>query len=137
MLIFRHGDQFRTSGKVDLGEDPMSAALREVGEETGLTVKNVRLEAVINELAPPPDHTNNWLIFHFSADYNSGEVAQTEEGELVWLTADEIKDEKLFQSVRPLIGQILDPHAGTVFATFAYDEHDEIDHPRSTIQSCA
>lgn len=124
-------------GKVDLDEDPYTAALREVQEETGVRVKNMRLEAVINELVPPPDHDYNWLIYHFSADYDSGEIATTEEGELVWLSADEIQAEKLFQSVRPLIGQMLDPEVGTVFATFAYDTHDEIDEAHSTIQECS
>jgi 8-oxo-dGTP diphosphatase len=124
-------------GKVDLDEDPYTAALREVHEETGLTVKNMRLEAVINELLPPPDHNYNWLIFHFSADYESGDVLSTEEGELVWLGADEIMAAKLFQSVRPLIGNILDPQIGTMFATFEYDRSDEIDESKTVIHMCA
>jgi 8-oxo-dGTP diphosphatase len=123
-------------GKVDLDEDPYTAAIREVLEETGVTVKNMRLETVINELAPPPDHTINWLIFHFSADYDSGEISGTEEGELVWMTAEEIKREKLFPSVRPLIDHILGPHRGTAFATFAYHQ-DELDESASIIQHSA
>jgi 8-oxo-dGTP diphosphatase len=124
-------------GKVDLGEDPFTSAMREVLEETGLTVKNVKLEAVINELAPPPDHTNNWLIFHFSADYAGGEQATTDEGELVWLTAEQIKQEKLFQSVVPLIDKILDPAVGTVFATFKYNDQDEIGEDGQVVNICA
>jgi 8-oxo-dGTP diphosphatase len=144
-LVLRRSPQKRfapnvvhlVGGKVDLDEDPYMAAVREVQEEAGITVKNVRLEAVINELVPQPDHNYNWLIFHFSADYASGEVQHTEEGELVWLTADEIKMEKLFQSVRPLIGNILDPEIGTTFATFEYGTDDEIDESRSVVQACA
>jgi 8-oxo-dGTP diphosphatase len=133
---FAPGVVHPVGGKVDLNEDPYTAAIREVLEETGVTVKNVKLEAVINEIAPPPDHTYNWLIFHFSADYDSGEVSRTEEGELVWLSSDQIKGEKLFQSVRPLINQILDPKLGTAFATFGYNKQDEIDDSASIIKYC-
>ncbi len=133
---FAPGVVHPVGGKVDLDEDPYSAAMREVLEETNVAVKNMRLEAVINELAPPPDRTNNWLIFHFSADYASGEVSETEEGELIWLTSDQIKQQHLFQSVRLLIDQMLDPGQGTVFATFAYNTQAEIDMSKSVIQKC-
>jgi 8-oxo-dGTP diphosphatase len=140
-LVLKRSDQKRfapgvihpVGGKLELNEDALTAALREVREEAGVTVKNVRLEAVINELLPPPDHNFNWLIYHFSADYDSGEVIGTEEGELVWLTADEIRSSKLFASVKPLIREILDPSVGTVFATFTYDG-TEIDDSKSSIQ---
>jgi len=132
---FAPGVVHPVGGKIDPDEDPFTTAQREVLEETGLTLKNMRLEAVLNELLPPPRHDYNWLIFHFTADYESGEVAATDEGELVWMTADEIKASELFVSVRPVIEHMLDPAVGTVFATFAYDG-DNIDLARSTIQVC-
>jgi 8-oxo-dGTP diphosphatase len=134
-LVLKRSEQKRyapgflhpVGGKIDLNEDPYTAAVREVREETGLAVKDLTLKAVINELAPPPDRSYNWLIFHFIAEYDGGEVATTDEGELVWLEADQIKAAQLFPSVRPLIGRILDPNAPTAFATFGYTETDEID----------
>jgi 8-oxo-dGTP diphosphatase len=108
-------------GKVDLGENPHTAAIREVLEETGLSIKNLRLEAVILEIKPVADEPYNWLIFHFSADYDSGEVQTTEEGELILLTDQELKTAKLLPSVHLIIEHILDRQQGTVFATFEYD----------------
>jgi 8-oxo-dGTP diphosphatase len=134
---FAPGVVHPVGGKVDPGEDAFGAALREVREEAGVSVKNIRLEAVINEILPPPDRNYNWLIFHFTADYDAGEVTTTEEGELVWMTVEEIKAEKLFQSVRPLVSQMLDPRVGTVFATFTYKPDGEIDESQSIIQECA
>ena len=60
-------------GKVDINEDPFMGAQREVLEETGIKVKNMRLEAVLMEIAPVKSdiYKCNWLIFHFSADYKS------------------------------------------------------------------
>ena len=112
-------------GKVDQNENPYIAGQREVLEETGLTVKNMRLEAILLEITPVKDEPYNWLIFHFSADYDSGEVKQTEEGELLWLTAEELPQQELFPSVKPIIQHILDREQGTVFATFEYDEQRE------------
>lgn len=109
-------------GKVDLNENPYDAAVREVAEEAGVQIKNVHLEAVLTEIKPVKDEIYNWLIFHFSADYDCGEVVPTDEGELIWLTAEEIKAEELFVSLRLVIDHILNPEEGTVFATIFYDE---------------
>ncbi len=108
-------------GKVDLNENPYIAAIREVQEEAGITVKNLRLEAVFLEIAPVKDEPYNWQIYHFSADYDGGEVLTTEEGELVWLTKEEIMQSNLFPSVKEVITNILNPNDGTVFATFEYE----------------
>ena len=111
-------------GKVDLNENPYEAVVREVEEEAGVKVKNIKLKAVILELQPEKDEPYNWLVFHFSGEYESGEVIQTDEGELVWLTAEELKAAPLFPSVGQVIEHILDPQSGTVFATFSYKEHE-------------
>jgi 8-oxo-dGTP pyrophosphatase MutT (NUDIX family) len=112
-------------GKVDLNENPFVAAEREVLEEAGVKVTNMRLEAVILEIAPVMNDETNWLIFHFTADYDSGEIIETEEGILEWHTAEDIIKEKLFPSVREVIEHVLNPNDGTVFITVKYDEMKE------------
>lgn len=108
-------------GKVDTDEDPLQAAKRELLEEAGITVKNIKLAAVITEIEP---HVlgENWLIFHFLGEYESGHVQSTEEGEFVWLTKEDIVSnmERLFPSVRISIEDILRPNTGAVFAAFKY-----------------
>lgn len=111
-------------GKVDLDENPYEAAIREVREEVGIKVKNLKLEAIINELKPDKNSQENWLIFHFSADYDSGEVIKTDEGEAVLLTTEEVKNSKLFPSVKSIIDSILDEDIGTVFTSNSYEEHE-------------
>jgi 8-oxo-dGTP diphosphatase len=112
-------------GKVDPGENPYTAAVREVQEEAGVEVKNLRLEAVVHEVQPVKGEPYDWLVFHFSGDYDSGEVISTEEGELVWLTADEIRNEKLFPSVKLIVDHVLNHEKGTVFTTIEYDDKKE------------
>lgn len=123
-------------GKVDLNENPFVAAEREVFEEAGVKVKNMRLEAVLLEILPVKDMPNNWLIFHFSADYEVGEIKQTEEGELVLLEKDEIEKQRLFPSVKQVIKNILNPNDGCVFASFHFDEQEQIIEANKTINKC-
>lgn len=112
-------------GKVELNENPHIAARREVWEEAGIKVKNMKLEAVILEISPVKGDPTNWLIFHFTADYESGEVKQSEEGIFEWHTVEEIKKDKLFPSVRATIDHILNKNDGTVFATIKYDDEKQ------------
>lgn len=112
-------------GKVDLNENPFVAAQREVLEEAGIWVNNMKLEAVILEISPVKNELTNWLIFHFTADYESGEIIQSEEGVFEWHTVEEIKSNKLFPSVKATIDHILNRNDGTVFATIKYDEEKQ------------
>lgn len=123
-------------GKVEPGENPYTAALRELYEEAGVKVKNIRLEAVLLELKPVVNEPYDWTIFHFSGDYDSGEIHQTDEGELIWLTKEELIAEDLFPSVREVIKNILNPEDGTVFATLGYDEEKKVIIQRE-ISSCS
>lgn len=109
-------------GKIEWDEDPLQGALRELKEEANIEVKNLKLEAVLTEIRPVKGAEENWLIFHFSGEYESGEVGETEEGTLEWFTKEEIVDEHLFPSVKEVIEHILNDEAGTVFGTFAYGE---------------
>lgn len=123
-------------GKVDPDENPFIAAERELFEEAGIKVKNMRLEACILEIIPHKELPYNWLIFHFSADYDSGELQTTEEGEFVWLTPEEVPTQDLFPSVKEIIENILNPNDGTVFATFEYNENGDIITKKDKVDMC-
>lgn len=111
-------------GKVEDNENPYEAVIREAKEEAGVNITNVKIEAIVLEIKPKANDDNNWVIYNFSADYDGGEITETEEGELVLLTAQEIQKEKLYPSIKELIGLILDPNDGTVFASFTYNDDD-------------
>jgi len=108
-------------GKVKLNENPYQAALRESKEETGVNIKNMKLEALSFEMHPGNKKMVNWLVFHFSADYDSGKITETDEGELLLLTGDEFKASNLFPPCREMIDHIFNSHDGTVFASFELD----------------
>jgi len=123
-------------GKVNQHESPFTAAEREVREEAGLQIKNLRLEAVVTEIRPYRGEPYDWLVFHFTADYAGGEIGKTEEGELVLLSEQEIFDSELFPSHREVVASVLNPADGTVFARFEYDEQGEIIQSTKIINEC-
>ena len=109
-------------GKVDLNEDPLTAAKRELFEEAGIKAKNIKLKGIVTEVKNAKDdvYTANWQIFQFVGEYEGGQLGTTEEGELLWLTRDELKQEKLADSIAALIDVLLNPDAGVAFAKFTY-----------------
>lgn len=123
-------------GKLDDKENAFVGAQRELLEEAGIKVKNMRLEAVLLEITPTREMYNNWLIFHFSADYESGKIKETEEGEVIILSEEEILKQNLFPSVRQVIRNILNPNDGTVFATFKFDGDGNVIESENDIKFC-
>jgi 8-oxo-dGTP diphosphatase len=115
-------------GKVDLDEDPLSAAKRELMEEASIQVTNLKLKGIVTEIKSKKDshYQTNWQIFHFVAQYDGDDVGTTEEGELVWLTLDELKQEKLSDSIRAIIDQLLDKSSNIVFAKYTYGENNTL-----------
>ncbi len=109
-------------GKVNQDENPYEAAKREALEETGLSVRDLRLEAVLLDIKPVLDEPYNWLVYHFSGEPDSGSMHETDEGELVWLTREELLKQSLHPSIQPIIDKILDGSVGTIFVTNQYDE---------------
>ena len=76
-------------GHREFSEGLFEAARREIIEETGLKIKNIKIKATGVAYLRDLDEK---LYFHFlTADYNGGKLKQNpEDGELVWLTPEEI-----------------------------------------------
>lgn len=90
-------------GSVERGEDVAAAAAREVEEECGLRPDDLRLRAVVHVDAEP-----QVMLFVFTATLPDGEVRESPEGRLVWLSADEIAApaRALLPDVRGLLAAI-------------------------------
>jgi len=123
-------------GKIDPNESPFQAAQREILEEAGVTLKNMNLEAVVLELSPHKGEDENWLIFHFSADYDSGDIIETEEGKAVLLAQKDIKNQKLFPSLAKIVNHVINPKNSTVFLTMSYDKNGNPVESRSHLDIC-
>ncbi len=93
-------------GKREFNEGLFEAARREVLEETGLVIKNLRIKVAANAYMKDIDQE---VFFHFLfADYASGTVkGNPDDGELKWLTPEEIaKLDNLIAEIKHILPQL-------------------------------
>jgi 8-oxo-dGTP diphosphatase len=75
-------------GKIEPGEDPFAACVREVGEETGLAISEPALRVLL--VVTVRETGDLWVIYVFHAPAPPGEPAASDEGELEWVSASEL-----------------------------------------------
>jgi 8-oxo-dGTP diphosphatase len=75
-------------GKLELGESPEDCVIREIKEEAGLTIKNPRMHGFIT--FPKFDEVDDWYVFIFTAEDFKGNLIDSPEGNLKWISNDEL-----------------------------------------------
>jgi len=97
LFIFRNGKWDLPKGKIDLGEDEETAALREVNEECGLIGHRIESKILNTYHTYPFDHslaikTTAWFLMKVNTQQNL--KPQLEEGitEVVWKTKDDFPE---------------------------------------------
>lgn len=110
-------------GHVQRGENIASSARREILEETGLEVDNLRLVGLITVDVDPQAGVG---IYVFVAQATDHHVSPSEEGELEWFALDNLPRDEMMDDLPPLIDLILAPNdAPPPFcAHYSYDPHD-------------
>lgn len=76
-------------GKMEPGEDPFTACIREVREETGLMITDPRLRVLL--VITITATGDLWIIYVFSAPAPQAKLIPSEEGDLRWVDADQIQ----------------------------------------------
>ncbi len=74
-------------GHVEPGESFVDAVIREMKEETGLSVHNPKLVGVKQF----PIENGRYVVFLFKSHEYSGELSSSEEGKMEWISRDELK----------------------------------------------
>ena len=83
-------------GHVDKHESFHDSVVREIKEETGLTIKNPHLAGVKQFY---DKNNERYLVFFYIATDFSGSLQESDEGKLSWLTKDELEHHKLAYNV--------------------------------------
>lgn len=81
------GKWIGVGGHVENGETPEECLLREVKEETGLTLTAYRLRGLVTFLS---DVCEPELMCVFTADAFDGELIECDEGELAWVEKSDV-----------------------------------------------
>ena len=81
-------------GKVELGESIVPSVKREIYEETGLKIKNMKICGIKDWY--DKKEKEKQIVFLFVSDDFEGElVSETTEGKVYWLSESELKNKKL------------------------------------------
>jgi len=95
-------------GKMHPDEDVVACMRREILEETGLTVRSMRLRGTINWTGFGPKG-EDWLGFIFVVDAFEGEsFAENEEGPLEWHRLDEMGELPMWEGDRHFLPMVFD-----------------------------
>ncbi|HLG32751.1 MAG TPA: 8-oxo-dGTP diphosphatase [Ignavibacteriaceae bacterium] len=81
-------------GKFNPGESPEECAVREIKEESGLTVENIKLKGFIT--FPLFDGKEDWYVFLFTAYDFTGNLIDSPEGKLDWVPNDKLTEINLW-----------------------------------------
>lgn len=92
-----HDKWIGVGGKFEEGESPEDCLLREVKEETGLTLREYCLRGIITFVS------NEWgteYMYLYTATKYEGTLTECDEGELVWIPKDELSKLTLWEGDR-------------------------------------
>lgn len=91
-------------GHIEPGESIVDAVVREMKEETGLTVLNPKLCGVKQF----PIENGRYIVFLFTADEFKGELVSSEEGMMHWINKEELTSFKTVDDFEELLQVMLD-----------------------------
>ncbi|MDD5369177.1 MAG: hypothetical protein PHQ40_08835, partial [Anaerolineaceae bacterium] len=103
------------------GEDPLSSALRELKEETGLDAIPIRLRGVVTVNTGEDVGVG---LYIFQGEYGGGDLTESPEGRLEWVSPFRLESLALVEDLPTLLQKVLGADAATppFSAQYSYDE---------------
>ena len=93
-------------GHVEAGESFVDAVIREMKEETGLTVTNPKLVGI--KQFPITD--GRYIVLLFKATEFTGNVISSDEGDMEWIDIDELPNVNVVEDFHDLMKVMEDPY---------------------------
>lgn len=93
-------------GHIEEGESLVESVIREIYEETGLTITSPKLVAVKDW---PQDEGGRYIVFCYKATEFTGQLRSSEEGEVYWVEKDQLEKLDLSYDMLPLLEVMEDP----------------------------
>ena len=111
-------------GKLEKGESPEDCAIREVFEETGLQVEELKLRGLLT--FPDFNKSEDWYGYLYVIEKFSGEIIDSPEGELKWIEENKIFDLNMWEGDELFLRWMLEDRFFS--AKFIYNEKEELEN---------
>ena len=92
-------------GHVEAGESFVDAVVREMKEETGLSIKNPKIVGIKHF----PMENGRYIVLLFKATEFEGTVVSSEEGEMEWISLDDLSAINAVEDFHDLMKVMNDP----------------------------
>ncbi len=116
------GKWIGVGGKFEEGESPEDCLLREVREETGLTLTQYRLRGIVTFLS---QRWESEYMFLYTATGFTGELTSCNEGILEWVEIDKIESLPLWEGDKIFL-RLLREDAPLFSLKLSYDTEDNL-----------
>lgn len=118
------GKWIGVGGKCEADESPDECMLREVKEETGLTIEQWQYRGIVTFIS---DVWPCEYMHLFTADSWTGEMRECDEGDLQWIDKGELFDLSLWEGDRIFLKLILDDNQPFFSLKLTYKGDDLVD----------
>ena len=109
-------------GHVEKGESFTDAVIREVYEETGLTIETPQICGIKQ---CPEDDGSRYIVLFYKTSHFAGELKSSEEGEVYWTKLSRLKDLPLARGMELMLRVFLEDEVGEYYI---YEEDGEWKH---------
>jgi 8-oxo-dGTP diphosphatase len=123
---FGYGKLNGVGGHIERGEEPFESARREICEEAGITVDDLDMAAI---LFIDINDTPGIQVFVFKTDYKDGEIRESEEGLLSWMTEEDVLNSDETVKDLPFLLDIVKKHKPgkpPVMVKYIYDDDEKL-----------
>lgn len=101
-------------GHIENGESIVDSVIREVYEETGLTISNLKLQGVKNWFNEKENH--RYMVFMYKTNTYQGDLKSSDEGICKWMNIEDVLNQNLaFEDMSDMITLLTNEELSELF----------------------